>query len=214
LKYTAIIFFVVVTFIDLYLISNKQEKRRYLTKPLIIPAIIFIYLLFAHQYNKFLLLALLFSFFGDLLLLFSEEKLFFRLGLFAFLSSHIFYIYTFIENIPFNRISFFWIPLALIPYCIYAWKILQYLGPYVSHYFIPVILYIVTIIGMSYASLFRFWTSQGIPFWFPFIGSLFFIISDTLLATRNFRYGQKKGWVSVMATYVLAQLFIMIGFIH
>jgi len=213
LKYTAIIFFVIVTFIDLYLISNNEEKKRYFTKPLIIPGIILIYLLFAHQYNKFLLLALLFSFFGDLLLLFSEKKLFFRLGLFAFLSSHIFYIYTFIENIPFNRISPFWIPLVFIPYIIYAWKIFRDLRPYLEHYFIPVILYIVTIIGMSYASLFRFWTSQGLSYWLPLIGSIFFIISDTLLATRNFKYGQKKGWVSVMISYVLAQLFIMIGFI-
>jgi uncharacterized membrane protein YhhN len=202
-----------VTFIDLYLIGNKQEKKRYFTKPLIVPGIIFIYLLFAHQYNKFLLLALLFSFFGDLLLLFSEKKLFFRLGLFAFLSSHIFYIYTFVENISFNRISSFWLLFVLVPYFIYAWKIFRDLRPYLGNYSIPVILYIVTIIGMSYASLFRFWTSQGISFWFPFIGSLFFIISDSLLATRNFKYGQKKGWVSVMATYVLAQLFIMIGFI-
>ena len=123
------------------------------------------------------------------------------------------YIYTFLENIAFNKISSFWIPLALIPYLIYAWKIFRDLKPYLEHYFIPVILYIVTIIGMSYASLFRFWTSQGISFWFPLIGSIFFIISDTLLATRNFRYGKKKGWVSVMISYVLAQLFIMIGFI-
>ena len=213
MKYTAIIFFVIVTFIDLYLISHNEEKKRYFTKPFIIPGIILIYLLFAHQYNKFLLLALLFSFFGDLLLLFSEKKLFFRLGLFAFLSSHLFYIYTFVENIPFNRISPFWILLVFIPYIIYAWKIFRDLRPYLEHYFIPVILYIVTIIGMSYTSLFRFWTSQGISFWFPLIGSIFFIISDTLLATRNFKYGQKKGWVSVMTTYVLAQLFIMIGFI-
>ena len=213
MKYTAIIFFVFVTFIDLYLISNNEEKKRYFTKPFIIPGIILIYLLFAHQYNKFLLVALLFSFFGDLLLLFSEKKLFFRLGLFAFLSSHLFYIYTFVENIAFNRISSFWIPLAFIPYFIYAWKSFRDLRPYLEHYFIPVILYIVTIIGMSYASLFRFWTSQGLSYWFPLVGSIFFIISDTLLATRNFKYGQKKGWVSVMTSYVLAQLFIMIGFI-
>jgi len=209
----AIVFFVIVTFIDLYLINSKQEKKRLFTKPLIVPAIILIYILFSHQYNKFLLLALLFSFFGDLLLLFSEKKLFFRLGLFAFLSSHLFYIYTFVENIPFNRISPFWILLVFIPYIIYAWKIFRDLRPYLEHYFIPVILYIVTIIGMSYASLFRFWTSQGPSYWLPLIGSIFFIISDTLLATRNFKYGQKKGWMSVMTSYVLAQLFIMIGFI-
>ena len=209
----AIIFFVVVSFIDLYLISISEKKKRYFTKPLIVPGIILVYHLFAHQYNKFIFLALLFSFLGDLLLLFSEKKLFFRLGLFAFLSSHIFYIYTFVENMSFNKISPFWFLLVLVPYFIYAWKILRDLRPYLDHYFIPVILYIVTIIGMSYTSLFRFWTTQGISFWFPFIGSIFFILSDTLLATRNFRYGQKKGWVSIMATYILAQLFIMVGFI-
>jgi len=66
--------------------------------------------------------------------------------------------------------------------------------------------------GMSYASLLRFGGIRGHVFWLPFIGSLFFILSDSLLAIRNFRYRQKKGWVSVMLSYVLGQLLIAMGF--
>jgi uncharacterized membrane protein YhhN len=214
LKCLSILFFVAITCTDLYLISINQEKKRYLTKPFLIPGLVLLYFLFARQYNIFLLAALLFSFLGDCFLLFSEKKLFFQLGLFAFLTSHMLYIYTFSEKIPLSKIFSLWSLLLIIPYLIYAWYFFRYLRPYVGHYFFPVILYIVTIMGMSYSSLLRFWTIRGLLFWFPFIGSLFFIASDTLLAIRNFKYGKKKGWVIVMITYVLGQLLIILGFMN
>jgi len=214
LKCLSILFFVAITCTDLYLISINQEKKRYLTKPFLIPGLVLLYFLFARQYNIFLLAALLFSFLGDCFLLFSEKKLFFRLGLFSFLTSHLLYMYTFSEKIPLSKISSLWSLLLIIPYLIYACLFLRDLKPHLGHYFFPVILYMITIIGMSYSSLLRFWTIRGLLFWSPFIGSLFFVASDTLLAIRNFKYGQKKGWVLVMATYILGQLLIMLGFMN
>jgi len=214
LKFLSILFFISIICTDLYLISINQEKKRYWTKPFIIPGIVLLYLLFTHQFNLFLLAALLFSFFGDCFLLFSEKKLFFRLGLFSFLTSHLLYIYTFSEKIPLSKIFSLWSLLLIIPYLIYTYRFLRYLKPYLGYYFIPVILYIFSIMGMSYSSLLRFWTIPGLSFWFPFIGSLFFIASDTLLAIRNFKYKKKKGWVIVMVTYILGQFLIMIGFVN
>ena len=210
-QYLPIICLILFAACDFYLIKTTQEKKRILTKPFIVPGIAFLYFQFSEQVHPFLLGALLFSFFGDCFLLFSEKKWFFRLGLFSFLTSHMLYIYTFVEDISLNEISSFWYLLLLVPYLIYARVLIKYLIPHVGAYLIPVILYTITIMGMSYSSLLRFWAIYGFSFWLPFIGSLFFIVSDTLLAIRNFKYGQRKGWVSVMITYVSAQCLIVFG---
>lgn len=207
-----IISFTVITIIDLYLIKTSQEGKRVWTKPLIIPILALLYIYFIKQINITLLLALFFSFAGDTFLLFSEKKLFFQLGLFSFLTSHILYICTFTAHLSLEMIPVTTYILLTIPYLVYALGFLKTLRPYIGHYLIPVILYVVTIVGMSYTSLLRFWFIQGLSFWLPFLGSLFFVISDSQLAIRNFRYGQKKGWVTVMLTYVLGQLLIVLGF--
>lgn len=214
LKYLSIVFFIVITCKDLYLIKTSQEKKRYWTKPLIIPGIMMIYLFFSHHLNTFLLCALTFSFFGDLFLLFSEKKRYFFLGLFAFLTSHILYICIFLENSSFLKES----PLKLfslaIPYIIYAYFFLRKLYTYLRNTLFPVLCYMTSIMAMSYFSLLRFLSFISLAALFPLIGSLLFVISDSLLAIRNFRYGLKKGWVMIMATYILGQLLIMIGFLN
>ncbi|HPK87657.1 MAG TPA: lysoplasmalogenase [Atribacterota bacterium] len=207
-----IILLTLITTSDLYFIKTAQEEKRIWTKPLIVPFVVLLYIQFTRQVNLTLLMAFLFSFLGDSFLLFSEKKLFFSAGIFAFLISHIWYIYTFTASLAFNAISAVGYLFPAMPYLIYTWIFFKRLKPFLGHYIIPVILYIVTIMGMSYASLLRFGGIRGHVFWLPFIGSLFFILSDSLLAIRNFRYRQKKGWVSVMLSYVLGQLLIAIGF--
>ena len=214
LWYLTIICLGLFTICDFYLIKTAQEKKRIWTKPFIIPGIAFLYLQLSDHYHIFLLGALLFSFLGDCFLLFSEKKCFFRLGLFSFLASHVWYICTFAENISWKMVAPFWALLLILPYLIYARNLLKSLSSYAGNYFFPIILYMITIMGMSYSSLLRFWSMRGFSFWLPFMGSLFFILSDTLLAIRNFRYGQRKGWISVMATYILAQCLIVFGMIE
>ncbi len=209
----SIILLIIITGMDFYFIGTSQEKRRIWTKPFIIPLIILLYIQFTKQVNQSLVIAMIFSFFGDSFLLFSEKKIYFQLGLFSFLISHILYIYTFASGLSLGALSPIRNLLFTIPYLIYIWIFFKKLKPYLVHYLIPVILYTIIIVGMSYTSLLRFWATRGFYFWLPFIGSLFFIISDSLLAIRNFRYGQKKGWIIVMLSYVLGQLFIVLGFI-
>lgn len=208
----SIIILTVIAGVDLYLIGTYQEKKRIWTKPFIIPLIIFIYSQYAKQIDYSLVMALVFSFFGDFFLLFSEKKVCFQTGLFSFLMSHILYTYTFAKVISLGEISLIWYLIIIIPYLIYISVFLKILKPYLENYLIPIILYAITIAGMSYTSLLRFWATSGFYFWLPFIGSLFFIISDSLLAVRNFRYGQKKGWITVMLSYILGQIFIVMGF--
>lgn len=193
---------------DIYLIGTSQEKKRLWTKPFIT----LIYSQSVEQINYFFVVALVFSFFGDFFLLFSEKKIYFQTGLFSFLMSHILYIYTFTGTISLSNAPPIRYLVLIISYLFYVSIFLIRLGPYLRHYLIPVILYTITIVGMSYTSLLSFWAVSGYYFWLPFIGSLFFIISDSLLAIRNFRFGQKKGWITVMLSYILGQLFIVMGF--
>jgi uncharacterized membrane protein YhhN len=209
----SIILLIIITGIDFYFIETSQEKRRIWTKPFIIPLIILLYTKFTKQVNPSLVIALVFSFFGDSFLLFSEKKIYFQLGLFSFLISHILYIYTFADGLSLGALPSIRNLLFTIPYLIYIWIFFKKLKPYLAHYLIPVILYTIVIVGMSYINLLRFLTTRSFYSWLPFIGSLFFIISDSLLAIRNFKYGQKKGWITVMLSYVLGQLFIILGFI-
>ena len=213
LKYLSVIFFMMIAGIDLYWIKTGQEQKRFWTKPLIMPGIIIIYILFAQHINPFLLWAFTFSFFGDLFLLFSEKKYYFLIGLLAFLTSHILYIYTFSEKISFSKEFPIRLFCLAIPYLVYAYFFLRKLCPYLKNMMIPVLIYMGSIMIMSYFSLLRYLSLLERIAFFPLIGSLFFIISDSFLAIRNFRYLQKKGWVMIMATYILGQLFIMIGFL-
>ena len=213
LKYLAVFLFIFISSIDLIMIVQKQEIRRNYTKPLIIPAIFFFYLQWSTHYQYWLLFALFFSFLGDLLLLFSEKKHYFRGGLFAFLCSHISYCALFISDLSFQSIIHSPLTWSVFLYLFFAGWFLYYLRAYLGHYRLAVLFYSITIMTMSYTSLLRYEMMQGINFWFPWIGTLFFILSDTLLAFRNFKYGQKKGWVSVMATYILAQFFITLGYL-
>jgi len=78
---------------------------------------------------------------------------------------------------------------------------------------VPVIVYLNVILIMSFASFSRIWALKGLLFWLPFVGSIFFIASDSLLAFRNFKVKLSRGWASIMITYILAQLLIIFGFL-
>jgi len=79
---------------------------------------------------------------------------------------------------------------------------------------VPVIVYLNVILIMSFASFTRIWALKGLSFWLPFVGSIFFIASDSLLAFRNFKVKLLKGWASIMITYIFAQFLIVFGFLY
>jgi len=101
----------------------------------------------------------------------------------------------------------------LFPYIWYGIFILKKLNPYLCSMKVPVIVYLIVILIMSFTSFSRIWALKGVSFWLPFIGSIFFIASDSLLAFRNFKLKLSRGWISIMVTYILAQLLIIFGFL-
>ena len=207
------IFFIIIAVGDIVAIKYDKLKLRYVTKTLLIPLIALFYIVSIANLNGMVLSALICCFLGDFFLLWSQKKAFFIAGLLSFLMGHIFYTIAFLQTTSFLSGIPKWFYFSLLPYIWYGIFILKKLNPYLYPMKVPVIVYLNVILIMSFASFSRIWALKGLSFWLPFIGSIFFIASDSLLAFRNFKVKLSRGWVSIIITYILAQLLIIFGFL-
>lgn len=151
------------------------------------------------------ILALLCGCAGDTLLLGGEKR--FTFGLLAFLAGHVFYIAAYLRDIAGILIPvWYWAGIAC--YIAYAVFVMRRLLPSVDHAMkIPVLVYMSVLLLMSWFALLRF-GAQGGRTVLTWIGSMLFVISDTILAFQVFRNRSGKG---IMETYVIGQLLIVEG---
>ncbi|MDI6861487.1 MAG: lysoplasmalogenase [Caldisericia bacterium] len=201
--------------IDLIFIHFKLYNKRFFSKTLLMPILI-LYYVFSSQNVLFLLIVALFmSFLGDVLLLFEERKIFFKLGLFSFLLSHIFYILTFLITSNFfkeNTPSYIFI--FLIPYILYGTYFYKFLFPEIEEFKKEILIYIIVIILMSFITIPRIYIFPLKSSLLVFIGSILFILSDSTLALQIFKGKISKNSIIIMITYGLAQFLIIQGFIY
>jgi len=158
------------------------------------------------------LLAFLFSWIGDIALLFSGS-IFFLSGLSSFLVSHLFYIMVF-HRIEGNLSgSLLWKnPVWILPLVLYGGIILGVILPLVGFSMkVAVLLYTGTILTMAATALNRKGRVPGRSFVLVLVGALLFVTSDSLIAFN--RFVDKIPWSGflVMSTYMTAQLLIMCG---
>lgn len=206
--------FMVVFIVNLYADRNEKEKLKMLTKPLLVPLIIFFYLTNAEYINWFIVCALLFGFLGDVLLLWGSKKFFFAIGLLAFLVGHLFYTLAFLQSVQYFGVVPGWYFIVLIPYILYGCAILKVLRPNLKEMIVPVVIYMCVILMMSFTSTCRIWNGFTLGFILPFIGSLSFIVSDSVLAYNTFNVPSKNFETLIMVTYILAQVLISAGFLY
>jgi len=213
LRVLIMIFFVIVAVGDVFAVMYDKTKLRYFTKTLLVPLLTLFYIISVANLNVVILSALICCFLGDFFLLWSQKKTFFIVGLLSFLVGHIFYTIAFLQATYFLSGIPKWFYFSLLPYIWYGIFILKKLNPYLHSMKVPVIVYLNVILIMSFASFSRVWAIKGLSFWLPFVGSIFFIASDSLLAFRNFKTKLSRGWVSIMITYIFAQFLIVFGFL-
>jgi uncharacterized membrane protein YhhN len=158
-----------------------------------------------------IVLALLFGWIGDVLLLKIGDTRFFKIGLGSFLIGHICYIIAMYKYaLPFN------IPVALCCFVvavglgIFIYKVTRP-SPEMK---IPIILYETVIFVMAIFAVQLFLSQGGYFGGFVLAGSLCFVFSDGMLAYDTFRKKTKWGYFFVMLTYILAQFFITWGFCY
>ncbi len=212
-----LILFLIVLAIHLAGIQLDNETMQYGSKPLLVPLLMG-YFLFqpsttASSLKKWILLALLFSWAGDILLIFvPKDDIFFLLGLASFLLAHIFYIIFFHqvrvrEGVKGN-------PWLLVIVVIYYGALISWLSPYLLDMKIPVRIYGIVISFMFMLAMHMLFIKNKQSGKWMLGGALLFVISDSVLAINKFYTSFEGAGIIIMLTYGLAQLFIVKGAIN
>jgi uncharacterized membrane protein YhhN len=196
------ILFLIVLILEIYASIAYHQVLVYITKPLLMP----ILMLIAYQEgvkNKWLYLALLFSFGGDVFLMFSGTN-YFLLGLSSFLIAHVFYIVLFV---PQAKFSF----LIIAAFGVITAGYLTFLYPHIAADFRPAVIgycTVITLMGIVAAS-----RKKSSNYVYILVGAILFIISDSLIAFNKFYAPLPYNAFFVMTTYGAAQLLILEGWI-
>jgi uncharacterized membrane protein YhhN len=224
MKISSIVILFAITLIHVFTVKSKDQSdpehwmrlTANITKPLLLPAICLFYLVFAQSYKSLLLFALVFGWLGDIALMFesrSSNNTAFMSGLILFLIGHIFYcILFFQQSSPLLQNNILFIVLYL-PYLVYCLVLFSYLlsdqTPGVVK--VGVIIYSIVLTLMSFAGLTLLIYSPTLNSIFIFLGSLLFISSDSVLALKGIKGEKHLPEQYVLGSYVMAQLFIVIG---
>lgn len=209
-----VIIFLVVLAANIAGIQLPDEMLEKISKPLLMP-VLAIYFLFQTKqmqstFKKWILLALFFSWAGDVLLMFqADDPNFFLFGLSAFLLAHIFYI-IFFNGVRIRekiRIDFKLLLLVLTYYALLISLLFNHLGSMQ----ISVMAYGIVISSMFLLAMHMLFINSKMAGRWMMLGALFFVLSDSLLAINKFYQPFEMAGVIVILTYGMAQLFIVYG---
>lgn len=215
IKQKFVIVFAIVVLAELFLMNiDSVYSFHYFTKPLIVGSLIVYFIPHSKHLGKstknLTLLALVFSVIGDMFLMFTDvSPNYFTSGLVAFLLAHVMYILVFIKkrNItvkPYSVILFF---------AIYGGILFYVLKDGLGDMLIPVILYMLVILTMAVTAFWRKGNVGKKSFYLVFIGALFFIFSDSLIALDKFLMPIPLARTGIILSYAFAQLLIVSGII-
>jgi uncharacterized membrane protein YhhN len=184
------------------------EKTRKFAKAALMPILLIYYIVTAADWLTVAVIAIAFSWLGDVFLIRKDEPKFFRLGLVAFLLSHVFYIVTlvFITQV-------FHIPALVVS--IGVALVVEFFLPKIINppktMRIPVIVYGVVILAMSVYALQYMLSAFSLGSVLLFAGSIVFIFSDSLMTYLAFREKPKYFNAITMLPYIIAQGLIIFG---
>ncbi|SDS15421.1 Uncharacterized membrane protein YhhN [Polaribacter sp. KT25b] len=181
-----------------------HDKTAFLSKPFIITSLVIVYLVAVKKPNFWYVSALFFSFWGDVLLLFKDQ--FFVFGLASFLVAHILYIKIaagFIKKESVRKLI-----LASIPFVVFLIFLFYLILDNLGEMKIPVIVYGTVISTFGVVSLLNYMQKKSTENLWLFLGTIIFILSDTLIALHKFYEAKEIYSVSIMVTYIVAQYLI------
>jgi uncharacterized membrane protein YhhN len=158
----------------------------------------------ATVYRTLVLAGLGFSLAGDILLMLPADR--FTLGLVSFLIAQLFYLGAFATGRPVG-----FPPLTVIPFMALGALTYWFLAPGLGKMRVPVAIYIIVILAMSWAAYSRWISVGGASGWLAFVGALSFVISDAILAVNRFRFPFASGRALNLITYFAAQYMIAVS---
>jgi len=185
------------------------------SKPMLMPVLIFMVYHQAKGYvtkrTMLIVLALIFSWIGDMALMKDGEDLYFMLGLGAFLLAQLTYTYIYYTS-TFQKPEFQLMPLLpILTFTIFFLAFVLRSTP--SDMQIPLVVYAICITAMASMARLRMGLTSNFSFQWVMTGSLLFVISDSAIAVGKF-YPQLQipyPEAVIMSTYIAAQLLIVMG---
>jgi uncharacterized membrane protein YhhN len=229
--------FFALALIEFYAEFVVNRELIFFTKPLLMP-LLALYFFFSiegsrNKVHNWILAALFFSWIGDVSLMMTPEteqdvslmgiaknKYYFFIGLIAFFVGHVFYISVYLTHIKEGTFSLFrQSKLYFTPILIHTVAMLAIVVPAVfndpekSIATVPVIFYAMMLASMVGFALNRYNNTNMASFKSVLIGSVLFLISDSLIAL-NFLVMNASiphGSLMIITTYVAAQFLIVDG---
>jgi uncharacterized membrane protein YhhN len=214
MKYKKITLFIFLAVVVIELLTQIYgwANLHIIVKPLLMLTLaMFFYFSLAKRKNLafLVIIALLFSWLGDIFLLFQEIKtLYFTLGLVSFLLAHLTYIYIFSNSSQNFKPKLFTYSTGFL-LILFGGLLVYLMWPGLGGLKIPVVIYTTVIITMGISALFR--KANGASS--VLVGAMLFIASDSMLAFNKFYQPIDAAGFWVMLTYILAQYFIVNGMI-
>jgi uncharacterized membrane protein YhhN len=198
------------------LLDNIQLE--YFAKPLIMIWIAVYFMLSARKtaFTIPVLLAFFFSWIGDnLLMLSGKNELFFFAGVGGFFCAQLCYIYTFSKYSEKGGKGYLQKnPWLAVFFLAYVAGMLFLLFPGLEGMMKPIItLYAISLMLMSMMALNRSGRVGERSFWLVFVGSILFLLSDSLIAFNKFHSEIPLAGFLIMLSYIAAQYLIMHGLI-
>ena len=205
----------IVAFVDWISTAKKWQKVEYIAKPTVI-IILFVWLVIHNGLSSWTIwfgIGLVFSLFGDILLLLPEK--FFIVGLFSFILTHLAYIIGFNPTLPQTNIA------SLILAALVGITAAQTYNKIAAGAIkkgqrelrIPILIYTVVITLMLLSALLTLVrpTWDALSAIIVSIGALLFFISDSLIGWNKFFQTIPNGRTYIMITYHFGQFGIIIG---
>ncbi len=149
-----------------------------------------------HIFRRIVILGLIFCLLGDILLL---QDFRFVQGLIAFLFGHLLFCYAFYYQNK-NKLKAISLIILLIIGAIYYF----YLFSSLNDLAIPVAIYILVIVTMSWLAVELYWRDKSVANLTVAVGAILFLLSDATLAWNKFVATFDYSSLAILATYWLA----------
>ena len=209
---------IIIVIVELTGRITENINLEYYVKPLIMIWMAVYFLIFRKkkEFTLPVLVAFFFSWVGDNMLMFSgKNELFFFAGVGGFFIAQLTYIYIFTKFSENGGHGYLQKHLIVgILFLAYVAGIYFLLNPGLEGVMKPVILiYALSLIGMSMMALNRNSRVNYTSFLMVFLGSVLFVISDSMIALDKFLVEFSLAGFWIMVTYISAQYLIMRGLI-
>ena len=204
--------FIISTAVHLYASLRKDTRMRNISKPFILLSLLGFYALTAGSVSAAIILALFFSWLGDVLLIPAGIK-WFTAGGIAFMIGHACFVAGYLPDVDISVIPLPLIPVLALFFAAAVAFIFSKLKPHLpKEIFYPMFFYLLINGTMNCFAILRFAGFPSASTLTTAVGAALFFVSDTSLFFVRFKKDSRlKTHFLVMLTYSIGEFLIVLG---